>query len=120
MCGSDAKKHIVFSPFVTVAPPAAVSPSSTMGMEAVGAWVARITILLLSLRAAYQIRTYAIRDYGLVIHEFDPWFNFRATQYLARPYPPPARRRKGAREREGGETAPDVATTRVLHGSYGS
>lgn len=22
-------------------------------------------------------------DYGKVIHEFDPWFNFRATQYLA-------------------------------------
>jgi len=20
--------------------------------------------------------------YGRVIHEFDPWFNFRATQYL--------------------------------------
>ena len=25
----------------------------------------------------------AIRTYGLVIHEFDPWFNFRATKYLA-------------------------------------
>jgi len=23
------------------------------------------------------------QTYGLVIHEFDPWFNFRATQYLA-------------------------------------
>lgn len=26
---------------------------------------------------------YAINIYGRVIHEFDPWFNFRATQYLA-------------------------------------
>ena len=24
-----------------------------------------------------------LQDYGLVIHEFDPWFNFRATKYLA-------------------------------------
>ena len=26
---------------------------------------------------------YAIDEYGTIIHEFDPWFNFRATQYLA-------------------------------------
>ncbi|EOD07366.1 oligosaccharyl transferase [Emiliania huxleyi CCMP1516] len=32
---------------------------------------------------AYDIRMYAIRDYGYVIHEFDPWFNYRATEYLA-------------------------------------
>eukprot|EP01013_Petalomonas_cantuscygni_P009706 TRINITY_DN225_c0_g3_i1.p2 TRINITY_DN225_c0_g3~~TRINITY_DN225_c0_g3_i1.p2 ORF type:complete len:854 (+),score=220.19 TRINITY_DN225_c0_g3_i1:76-2637(+) len=31
---------------------------------------------------SFRIRTYAIEDYGKVIHEFDPWFNFRATQYL--------------------------------------
>ena len=33
--------------------------------------------------AAYDIRMFALRIYGMVIHEFDPWFNFRATQYLA-------------------------------------
>jgi dolichyl-diphosphooligosaccharide--protein glycosyltransferase len=33
--------------------------------------------------AAFDIRMFALRIYGLVIHEFDPWFNFRATQYLA-------------------------------------
>ena len=32
---------------------------------------------------AYGIRLYAIKTYGRVIHEFDPWFNFRATKYLA-------------------------------------
>eukprot|EP00912_Choanoflagellata_sp_UC4_P001252 UC4_evm1s779 len=32
---------------------------------------------------AYDIRLFAIRTYGTVIHEFDPWFNMRATQYLA-------------------------------------
>ena len=32
---------------------------------------------------AYEIRLYAIKIYGRVIHEFDPWFNYRATVYLA-------------------------------------
>ena len=32
---------------------------------------------------AYKIRLYAVNTFGKVIHEFDPWFNFRATQYLA-------------------------------------
>eukprot|EP00931_Biecheleriopsis_adriatica_P051037 TRINITY_DN29566_c0_g1_i1.p1 TRINITY_DN29566_c0_g1~~TRINITY_DN29566_c0_g1_i1.p1 ORF type:complete len:876 (+),score=146.56 TRINITY_DN29566_c0_g1_i1:78-2705(+) len=33
--------------------------------------------------AAYEIRLYPIKDYGYIIHEFDPWFNYRATEYLA-------------------------------------
>ena len=32
---------------------------------------------------SYTIRLHAIEEYGLVIHEFDPWFNYRATEYLA-------------------------------------
>eukprot|EP00924_Labyrinthula_sp_SR-Ha-C_P005826 maker-scaffold_14-snap-gene-6.51-mRNA-1 protein AED:0.04 eAED:0.04 QI:0/0.33/0.42/1/0.66/0.57/7/762/737 len=32
---------------------------------------------------AYQIRLFAVQDYGKVIHEFDPWFNYRSTEYLA-------------------------------------
>lgn len=31
---------------------------------------------------AFDIRMGAIREYGPVIHEFDPYFNWRATQYL--------------------------------------
>uniref|UniRef100_A0A7S3PAI1 dolichyl-diphosphooligosaccharide--protein glycotransferase n=1 Tax=Amphora coffeiformis TaxID=265554 RepID=A0A7S3PAI1_9STRA len=31
---------------------------------------------------AYKIRMYAIEEYGPVIHEFDPYFNYRATEYL--------------------------------------
>jgi len=31
---------------------------------------------------AYDIRLYAIKEYGRVIHEFDPYFNYRATEYL--------------------------------------
>ena len=41
-------------------------------------------MLLFALFNAYRIRTYALKEYGMVIHEFDPWFNFRATQYLAK------------------------------------
>eukprot|EP00403_Amphidinium_massartii_P001313 CAMPEP_0178383268 /NCGR_PEP_ID=MMETSP0689_2-20121128/6915_1 /TAXON_ID=160604 /ORGANISM="Amphidinium massartii, Strain CS-259" /LENGTH=870 /DNA_ID=CAMNT_0020003485 /DNA_START=56 /DNA_END=2668 /DNA_ORIENTATION=+ len=32
---------------------------------------------------AYRIRMRSVADYGYLIHEFDPWFNFRATEYLA-------------------------------------
>ncbi|RNF00635.1 hexosyltransferase, partial [Trypanosoma rangeli] len=31
---------------------------------------------------AYTIRLISVSLYGKVIHEFDPWFNFRASQYL--------------------------------------
>jgi len=36
----------------------------------------------LFLQNAYNIRMRAIDEYGPVIHEFDPYFNWRATQYL--------------------------------------
>eukprot|EP00039_Didymoeca_costata_P005751 m.84207 g.84207 ORF g.84207 m.84207 type:complete len:226 (-) comp12958_c0_seq1:1745-2422(-) len=31
---------------------------------------------------AFNIRMAAVNKYGMVIHEFDPWFNYRATEYL--------------------------------------
>jgi dolichyl-diphosphooligosaccharide--protein glycosyltransferase len=34
------------------------------------------------LQNSYNIRLQAINEYGPVIHEFDPYFNWRATQYL--------------------------------------
>ncbi|EED93659.1 oliosaccharyl transferase, partial [Thalassiosira pseudonana CCMP1335] len=34
------------------------------------------------LTTAYTIRLHAIETYGHIIHEFDPYFNFRAAQYL--------------------------------------
>lgn len=34
------------------------------------------------LKEAYNIRLYAINEYGRIIHEFDPYFNYRATEYL--------------------------------------
>ena len=32
---------------------------------------------------AYEIRLQAIKEFGPVIHEFDPYFNWRATQVSA-------------------------------------
>lgn len=42
--------------------------------------IVRVALIAFAASAAWQIRMYAINDYGRVIHEFDPWFNFRATQ----------------------------------------
>ena len=33
-------------------------------------------------RMAYSFRMHAINEFGSVVHEFDPWFHFRATEYL--------------------------------------
>lgn len=48
-----------------------------------GTHAVRLGMLAMFLTSAYHIRLYAIEEYGRIIHEFDPWFNFRATQYLA-------------------------------------
>jgi dolichyl-diphosphooligosaccharide--protein glycosyltransferase len=46
--------------------------------------IARIVaVIFVVIPMAYTIRLHAINTYGRVIHEFDPWFNFRATKYLA-------------------------------------
>lgn len=52
----------------------------------IGCWFMKLVLLALLVGCgymAYTIRLKAINIYGRVIHEFDPWFNFRATQYLA-------------------------------------
>lgn len=52
-------------------------------IKSVALTIAQIALLVYAGWCAYDIRMHAIRTFGLVIHEFDPWFNFRATQYLA-------------------------------------
>jgi dolichyl-diphosphooligosaccharide--protein glycosyltransferase len=42
----------------------------------------RALLIVVALYSAYQIRLHALTVYGNVIHEFDPWFNYRATVYL--------------------------------------
>merc|ERR1719482_563138 len=44
---------------------------------------ALLGMVAVSLYMAVRIRLYAVINYGRVIHEFDPWFNYRATEYMA-------------------------------------
>jgi len=47
-------------------------------------WIlASLVVLCWAMAWAYKIRLHAVKVYGPVIHEFDPWFNYRATEYLA-------------------------------------
>jgi dolichyl-diphosphooligosaccharide---protein glycosyltransferase len=55
----------------------------TAALKTLATWIVRLLVLLFIAFSAYDVRMHAIKVYGLVIHEFDPWFNFRATQYLA-------------------------------------
>ena len=43
-------------------------------------WGAVLYGLFVFLTNAYEIRLQAIKEFGPVIHEFDPYFNWRATQ----------------------------------------
>jgi dolichyl-diphosphooligosaccharide--protein glycosyltransferase len=45
-------------------------------------WFFRFALAYHFLYVAYDIRMYAIKEFGYLIHEFDPWFNYRATVYL--------------------------------------
>ena len=57
------------------------SARSTLSLTYSAAWSAlALTSAFLIAREAYWIRLYAIEEYGRVIHEFDPYFNLRATQ----------------------------------------
>lgn len=42
----------------------------------------RITILLMICSISTLVRVFSVIRYESIIHEFDPWFNFRATKFL--------------------------------------
>ena len=65
------------------APPEASGPTTEELLKETLMGVARFFAIAFALFKSYAIRLYAVEVYGRVIHEFDPWFNFRATQYLA-------------------------------------
>ncbi|OJD24702.1 hypothetical protein ACJ73_03932 [Blastomyces percursus] len=44
----------------------------------------RVTILVLIAAAAVSSRLFSVIRFESIIHEFDPWFNFRATKYLVK------------------------------------
>jgi hypothetical protein len=45
-------------------------------------FVAQAAILLAICVLAFMVRLFSVVRYESVIHEFDPWFNFRTTRYL--------------------------------------
>ena len=65
------------SPPTTTPPP----PADVPWWQKQG-YMYRPLILAVSLYATVWIRLQAVRTYGKVIHEFDPWFNYRSTKYL--------------------------------------
>lgn len=42
----------------------------------------RTTMLILTAGIAFLVRIFSVIKYESIIHEFDPWFNYRATRYL--------------------------------------
>ncbi|KAI8869320.1 STT3 subunit of Oligosaccharyl transferase [Ramicandelaber brevisporus] len=44
----------------------------------------RVIVLTLVSVSAIGIRLFSVLRYESVIHEFDPWFNYRSTQYIAK------------------------------------
>lgn len=45
--------------------------------------VFKIVILAMIAILAFAVRVFSVIRFESVIHEFDPWFNFRTTKYLA-------------------------------------
>ena len=64
---------------------AAANPTTASASAQSWMFAAVVSVLLLNVLyrvcwEAYDIRLYAIREFGPVIHEFDPYFNYRATE----------------------------------------
>ena len=46
--------------------------------------ILQVFVLRWALYKAFEIRFTPLKRYGMYIHELDPWFNYRATQYLSK------------------------------------
>ncbi|GLJ12540.1 hypothetical protein SUGI_0193170 [Cryptomeria japonica] len=60
-----------------------ISTSTSKARDAFGS-VLSFTILILVAILAFSIRLFSVIKYESVIHEFDPYFNYRVTQYLTK------------------------------------
>ena len=54
-----------------------------MAHDALGKLVSGLTLLLIC-AYAFIIRLFSVFKYESVIHEFDPYFNYRVTQFLTK------------------------------------
>ena len=61
----------------TASPSKASTSDTLIELVWIGAVVYGVGLFLIN---AYEIRLQAIKEFGPVIHEFDPYFNWRATQ----------------------------------------
>lgn len=72
----------------TTAPTASTASSSPMAFFLQGETgrntrgLLRLIILCTIAAAAVASRLFSVIRFESIIHEFDPWFNFRATKYL--------------------------------------
>ena len=57
-------------------------PYAWIAVRVLGLFVSAFLVIY-SCKLAYQVRMTPVRIYGKIIHEFDPWFNFRAAEYMA-------------------------------------
>ncbi|KFM71549.1 Oligosaccharyl transferase subunit STT3-like protein, partial [Stegodyphus mimosarum] len=44
----------------------------------------KFTILVLAYILGFSTRLFAVIRFESIIHEFDPWFNYRATHYMVK------------------------------------
>jgi hypothetical protein len=44
--------------------------------------IGKIVILLMICTVSFMVRVFSVANFEAVIHEFDPWFNFRSTQFM--------------------------------------
>ena len=58
----------------------ASTPSASQGLSEGFRLTFALYAVYVIIRTAYRIRLFAIEEFGPVIHEFDPWFNYRATE----------------------------------------
>ena len=64
----------------TVTSPISPPTSSSIHLYDIAFYVFILVSFMYATIYAYNIRLHAIREYGPVIHEFDPYFNYRATE----------------------------------------
>lgn len=61
-----------------------LSPTAREGSSSAAAQIAKASALLCICIMAFSLRLFSVVKYESVIHEFDPYFNYRVTQYLTK------------------------------------
>jgi hypothetical protein len=77
------KRSAAAATTATAVAPAKTPPKPKPEGEPEPPYVLHLLLLAGVLYWSYRIRLGAVYNYGRVIHEFDPWFNYRATEYMS-------------------------------------